>query len=162
MTNRFYYRDPSYGDWIIIPKGKNPVREFTYFTEEKYLLSSTSMTKRDRIPPPPKSSYSLWWNGKYWREEPARTMAWDREGIHAGKGLLNGSPVALALVLGFIPGIWVAMALSALFFGRFAIYELSEDSDIRDRPYRDFAGEMVAFMAVVLPCLIYWILRYHN
>ena len=144
-----YYQDRDYGDWIAITAGKNPKRT--------WLPGNPDEQIEMRIPPPPSSAQAYWWNGKHWRQEPQRGISWDRQGIHALKGILVGFPVALALWLDFLPGIWVSLVVSALIYRRFEVYETTEDAAIRDRSYKDFAGEMIGFMVMVLPPLVNWL-----
>lgn len=155
-----YYQDPEYGDWVVITAGKNPLR--TWYSDLAMLKGNwPDLNRSHRIPKPPNSSPANWWNGKYWRQEPARRWAWDREGIHAVKGAINGLPVALALWLFADPWVVFAMlALSALFFVRFLAYEVTESNRIRDRAYRDLAGEMIAFMVITIPPALRYVFNF--
>ena len=154
-----YYKDPDYGDWVQITVGTNPERlwlDCSPNIDPSEL--KPGLDKADRIPPPKNASLANWFNGKHWRQEPARQWSVDREGMHVLKGLLLGAPVSIAFITDF--GIWLMLALSTILYVRFLVYEITEDWRIFDRSYRDFLGEMFGFMGLVLPSAVYWLWKY--
>ena len=138
MEEGFYYKDPDYGDWIVLGPGKNPMRE-SYPTEEAIWGAP------DRINPPPDSN-PAWYigDGQQWRKEPVRKQKWDREGIHAGLGLLLG-------ILPFVANQWVseltviALVASVMTIVLFMVYEITEGWRVRDWGYRDIGGAAIGY-----------------
>ena len=123
----YCYRDPDYGDWVVISEGAYPTRAAQDMVQP-------SEDEAQRINPPPDSN-PAWYvgDGFQWRKEPVRTPGVMREGIHAIVGLFN------AALLAFNP-----VAAVILFVG-FLAYEITEGLRIRDWAYRDIGGHLVGF-----------------
>ena len=146
----FYYIDPDYGDWVAMFGGKTPYREFFDTEKEaKTFLANNSENDLDfaidRINPPPDSN-PAWYigDGQQWRKEPVRKQKWDREGIHAGLGLLLG-------ILPFVANQWVseltviALVASVMTIVLFMVYEITEGWRIRDWGYRDIGSLTIGY-----------------
>ena len=152
MEEGFYYKDPDYGDWIVLGPGKNPMRE-SYPTEEAIWGAP------DRINPPPDSN-PAWYigDGQQWRKEPVRILKWDREGIHGILGLIVGALFPLAAIVPEIPH-WYSVGTVALVTFLFLTYEITEGLRIRDWAYRDIGffvvGLLVSTFIGVIPTWLF-------
>ena len=161
-----YYCDHPYepGDWLVIVGERRKQKHLSWDRRdpipESYL----------RIPTPEDQGLtyvpekSWFFRGKYWREDPPRSWATDREGIHFVMGLGMILPIPLLLMFiawglgrlvdgaGGMPAhyYWAIMAAWAVAFvvvtHVFLRYEETEDDDIHDRAYRDIGGYMVGLM----------------
>ena len=146
-----YYKDPDYGNWVAIFGGKTPYREF-FDTEEQAKTFVANYSENDdpdftiyRVNPPPDSNRE-WYigDGQQWRKEPVRKQKWDREGVHAGLGLLLG-------ILPFVANQWVseltiiALVASVMTLVLFISYEITEGWRVRDWGYRDIGGAAIGY-----------------
>ena len=167
-----HYRT-EYGDWTLIEEGTDPVRYLlphpsvfdpTWQVYPYDLSLPEVMVQSDgeenvhlegikstRITPAPYESERWWIYRGEWRQNPARRMSWDREGIHALKGLAMGSTLLINLT--GVP-LWAILAAVTLMTYVFLRYEETEEAEIDDRAYRDINGWMMGFGPSAIGSLI--------
>ena len=91
-----------------------------------------------------------WWTGRYWREDPPRHPAFDREGVHFLMGLMLAFLYLASLyriadyddmivLLKVFAMVGLTLVYPLIILG-FFIYEAYEDKDIGDRMWRDVGG----------------------
>lgn len=160
---KLHHYKSEYGDWHFITEGEDPVRvsisnslgltlDAKLGPAETYRLSHLfNSYPSTRISPPPYESERFWIQNGEWRQNPARKMSWDREGIHAAKGAAIGASLLFNLIgIPLLP----ILALIAILAYVFIRYEETEESEIDDRAYRDIGGWLIGFMPAAFGSLL--------